>query len=110
MKRTTTFAAMAIAIITATALPLDSALAGNGGHKGQKYQSHGKKGGHYSRHYRDQRSHGHHHGHHKHHHHHGPYYRPFYGYSRPWGCGSNLGFLYDSWTDSFRVGGTTCFY
>ena len=110
MKRTTALAAMAIAIVTATALPLDSALAGEKGHKGHKYQSHGKKGGHYSKHFRGHRHDGHHRGHHKHHHHHWHHYRPSYGYGRPWGCGSNLGFLYDSWTDSFRVGGTACFY
>jgi hypothetical protein len=110
MKHTTTLAAMAIAMVAATALPLDSALAGDGGHKGQKHQSHGKKGGYYSKHYRGHRHHGHHRGHHKHHRHHGHHHRPSYGYARPWGCGSNLGFLYDSWTDSFRVGGTSCFY
>ncbi len=110
MKRTQ-LAAMAIAIVTATALPMSAAFAddhrGGKGHKG--HSGHYEKGRGHGRHANRYR--GHSHGHHKHGHRH-KHGRGYYGRYRPWGwgCGSSLGFAYDSWSDSFRIGGTGCFY
>ena len=105
MKRTAKFAGLTLAVLAAAALPLDSAMAGKKGH-------HDHDDGHgYS--YGPPR-----YGHGKHHHHH--HYRPPVVVVAPpryphhhhhhdyWG-GSKLGFVYDSFSDSFRVGGSYYF-
>lgn len=107
-------AAMAIALITASALPLAPAQAhddrghkGHGGH-GYHYKAHKKHARH---HYKHHHKHGHKHWRHKYkhgHHHHG-HGHGYYKY-RPWRCGSRIGVVYDSWSDSWRLGGSTCFY
>jgi hypothetical protein len=102
MQQSIRIAGLALAVLAAAALPLDSAMADKGGkHKGDHYSySYGRP--HHGKH------HHHHHDrrpvvvvappryrHPRHHHHHHDY----------WG-GSTLGFVYDSWTDSWRIGGS----
>ena len=108
MKHAATLAAFALAMTTGIALPVDSALADKGKGKGHRPDySHGHKPARHPGHRPWRRPH--------HHHHHGfgrphrgGYGRPYWGHG--YGCGSNLGFVYDSWTDSIRIGGGTCFY
>lgn len=118
MKHATTLAAFALALTTGIALPVDSALADKGKKGHRPDYSHAHRPGHHSG-YKPFRRPDHrpsrrpHHDHHHYYHghrqpHRGGYGRPFWGYG--YGCGSNLGFVYDSWTDSIRIGGGTCFY
>lgn len=116
MKQTTRIAGLALAVLAATALPFNSALADKGDrHKGDRYKSdrysYSYKKPDY-RHDHRYKDHDRHHRHdkrpvyivapprygHRHHHH----YRPYWP-------GSTLGFVYDSWTDSWRIGGSYWF-
>ena len=116
MKQTTRVAGIALAVLAATALPFNAALADRGGRdKGDRYKSDRYSYSYKKPAYRhDHRYKGydrHHHHHDKrpvyivappryrrpHHHHH--YYGPYWP-------GSTLGFVYDSFTDSWRIGGS----